>query len=142
MTAGLYSYFQSKPLDSSEFTEYSASYHHLISLQESIGWGHFLGGKIRVRVIYQSRREAKRNSVTNMHLLPTYFHPIPSHRSYRNQNTRPIPSAQPPLRPTRISDHYNHIPSCPSTIQRTILQNQILIRHFQQLPLTFPDAPT
>jgi hypothetical protein len=44
--------------------------------------------------------------------------------------------------PTRMPDHYNHIPSCPATILRTILQNQILIRHFQQLPLTFPDAPT
>jgi hypothetical protein len=37
MTAGLYSYFQSKPLDRSEFSEYSASYHNLISLHESIG---------------------------------------------------------------------------------------------------------
>jgi hypothetical protein len=46
MTAGLYSYFQSKALDRSEFSAYSASYHNLISLQESIGWGHFLCGKI------------------------------------------------------------------------------------------------
>jgi hypothetical protein len=249
MTAGLYSYFQSKRLNSSEFTEYSALYHHLISLQESIGWGHFLRGKISKEwanlqqdyvsrnspstkfdkekwlrliikplimdclilwsprneerqgvnlaskqskpatqacrdlraiyllsnkvlasdrdlfskplntfllddtysiqcwirlhkpIIYQSRREAKRNSVTNLRLLPTYYHPIPSHCSHRNQNTHPLPSAQPPLGPTRISDHYDHIPSRPATIPRTILQNQILIRHFQQLPLTFPDAP-
>jgi hypothetical protein len=46
MTAGLYSYFQSKPLNRSKFTEYSASYHNLISLQESMGWGFFLRGKI------------------------------------------------------------------------------------------------
>jgi hypothetical protein len=46
MTAGLYSYFQLKPLDRFEFSEYSASYHNLISLQELISWGHFLRGKI------------------------------------------------------------------------------------------------
>jgi hypothetical protein len=94
-------------------------------------------------IIYQSRREAKRNSATNVRLLPTYFHPIPSHRSHRHQNTRPLPSAKPPLRPTRMPDHYNHAPSRLSTIPRTITQNQILILgHFQQLPLTFSDAPT
>jgi hypothetical protein len=46
MTAGLCSYFQSKPLDCSEFEKYNATYHNLIRLQESIGWGHFLRGKI------------------------------------------------------------------------------------------------
>jgi hypothetical protein len=46
MTAGLCSYFQSKPLDCSEFEKYNAPYHNLIRLQESISWGHFLRGKI------------------------------------------------------------------------------------------------
>jgi hypothetical protein len=46
MMAGLYSYFQSKPLNRSKFSEYSALHHNLISLQESFGWGHFLHGKI------------------------------------------------------------------------------------------------
>jgi hypothetical protein len=229
MTAGLYSYFQSKPLDCSEFSEYSASYHNLISFQESIGWGHFLHGQISKEwsnlqqdyasrnspstkfdkekwllliikplimdcldlwtlrneerhvidsaskqsklasqarrdlraiyllsdevlapdrdlfsnpldtflladiysqfwirshkpIIYQSRREAKCNSATNVRPLPIYFHPIPSHRSHRNQNTCPLPSAHPPLCPTRMPDHYNHIPSRLTTIPQTIIQ--------------------
>lgn len=46
MTAGLYSYSQSKPFDFSEFKVYNAPYHNLILLQELIGWGHFLREKI------------------------------------------------------------------------------------------------
>jgi hypothetical protein len=46
MAAGLCSYFQSKPLDRSEFEEYNATYHNLITLQESIGWDHLLRGKL------------------------------------------------------------------------------------------------
>jgi hypothetical protein len=250
MTAGLCSYFQSKPLDCSEFEKYNATYHNLIRLQESISWGHFLRGKISKEwanlqqdyiyrtspgtkfdkdkwlsliikplimdcldlwtlrtaerhgnnyaskqqklanqvqrdlraiyqlqdkvlasdrdlfaapldtflfadtysiqcwirshkpIIYQSRREAKRHAVTNVRLLPTYFHPLPSRRTQRDQHTRPTPFTHPQLRSTRMSDHYNHVPSIPATIPRSILQNQILIRLFQQLLLTFPDAPT
>jgi hypothetical protein len=251
MTAGLCSYFQSKPLDCSEFEEYNATYHNLIRLQESIGWSHFLRGKISKEwannlqqdyiyrtskgtkfdkdkwlrliikplimdcldlwtlqnaerhgndsaskqqklanqaqrdlraiyqlqdevlvsdrdlfstpldtffladtysiqcwirshkpIIYQSCREAKRHAVTNIGLLPTYFHPLPSRRTQGDQHTRPTPFTHPQLRSTRMLDHYNHVPSIPATIPRSILQNQILIRHFQQLPLTFPDAPT
>jgi hypothetical protein len=93
-------------------------------------------------IIYQSCREAKRHAVTNVRLLLTYFHPLPSRRTQRDQHTRPTPFTHPQLRSTRMSDHYNYIPSIPATIPRSILQNQILIRHIQQLPLTFPDAPT
>jgi hypothetical protein len=46
MAAGLCSYFQSKPLDCSEFEEYNATYHNLILLHESIRWGYFLRGKM------------------------------------------------------------------------------------------------
>jgi hypothetical protein len=43
------------------------------------------------QIIYQSRREAKRHAVTNVHLLSTYFHPLPSRRTQRDQHTRPTP---------------------------------------------------
>jgi hypothetical protein len=52
MMAGLDSYFQAKPFDYSEFTEFDNSfypwrpYHGLIRHQEAIGWDHFLRGKL------------------------------------------------------------------------------------------------
>jgi hypothetical protein len=53
-------------------------------------------------IIYQSRREAKRHSVTNVRLLPTYFHPLPSRRTRQEKHTCPTRSTQPQLRSTRI----------------------------------------
>ncbi len=52
MMAGLDSYFQAKPFDYSEFTEFDNSFHPrrpyygLIRHQEAIGWDHFLRGKL------------------------------------------------------------------------------------------------
>jgi hypothetical protein len=52
MMAGLDSYFQAKPFDYSEFTEFDYSsrpqrpYYGLIRHQEAIGWDHFLQGKL------------------------------------------------------------------------------------------------
>ena len=52
MMAGLNSYFQAKPVDYSEFTEFDNSshprrpYYSLIQHQEAIGWDHFLHGKL------------------------------------------------------------------------------------------------
>jgi hypothetical protein len=45
------------------------------------------------------------------------------------------------LRSTRMPDQYHHTPSIPATIPKSNLQNQILIHHFQQLPLIFPNDP-
>jgi hypothetical protein len=51
--AGLDSYFQAKPFDYSEFTEFDMNssrprrqYYGLIRHQEAIGWDHFLRGKL------------------------------------------------------------------------------------------------
>jgi hypothetical protein len=249
MIAGIVSYFQSTTLDRSEFEHHGSSYINLIQLQDTIGWDHFLRGKLskewaslqqdyiyrtkpnskfdrakwlrqiikplilnchdlwtlrneerhghdsaskqqklaeQVRrdlraiysledevlasdrdlfstplddflaeptysiqcwlrshkpIIYHSRREARRRCVSEVRLLPTYFHPLPSRRTQRNPRNRPVTTVTPPLRITRISDHYANIPST-ATIPRSILQTRALVRHFQQLPLTFPDAPT
>jgi hypothetical protein len=52
MMAGLDSYFQAKPFDYSEFTEFDKSFHPrrpyygLIRHQEAIGWDHLLHGKL------------------------------------------------------------------------------------------------
>jgi hypothetical protein len=92
-------------------------------------------------IIYYSRRKARRQCVPEVRLLPTYFHPLPSRRTRRNPHNRPVSTVAPPLQITRISDHYTNIPST-VTIPRSILQTCALVRHFQQLPLTFPDAPT
>jgi hypothetical protein len=52
MLAGLQSYFLDRPLDHSEFSDFDTSYHplrpyySLIKDQESIGWDHFLRGKL------------------------------------------------------------------------------------------------
>jgi hypothetical protein len=92
-------------------------------------------------IIYHSRREARRRCVSEVRLLPTYFHPLPSRRTQQNPRNRLVPTATSPLRITRISDHYINIPST-VTIPRSILQIHVLVCHFQQLPLTFPDAPT
>jgi hypothetical protein len=52
MMAGLDSYFQAKPFDYSDFTEFDNSthprhpYYSLIGHQEAIGWDHFLHGKL------------------------------------------------------------------------------------------------
>jgi hypothetical protein len=52
MMAGLDSYFQAKPFNYSEFTEFNNSFHPrrpdygLIRHQEAIGWDHFLRGKL------------------------------------------------------------------------------------------------
>jgi hypothetical protein len=52
MMAGLDSYFQAKPFNYSEFTEFDKSFHprrpyySLIRHQEAIGWDHFLRGKL------------------------------------------------------------------------------------------------
>jgi hypothetical protein len=52
MMAGLQSYFLDRPLDYSEFSDFDATYRHrrpyytLPKHQESIGWDHFLRGKL------------------------------------------------------------------------------------------------
>jgi hypothetical protein len=46
MVAGLVSNFQSTPLDRSEFEQWGPSYLNLINLQDTIGWDHFLRGKL------------------------------------------------------------------------------------------------
>ncbi len=46
MIAGLVSYFQSITLDRSEFEQWGPSYLNLIQLQDTIGWDHFLRGKL------------------------------------------------------------------------------------------------
>jgi hypothetical protein len=46
MVVGLVSYFQSTPLDRSEFEQWGPSYLNLINLQDTIGWDHFLRGKL------------------------------------------------------------------------------------------------
>jgi hypothetical protein len=46
MVAGIVSYFQSTPLDRSEFEQWGPSYLNLIQLQDTIGWDHFLRGKL------------------------------------------------------------------------------------------------
>jgi hypothetical protein len=46
MVAGLVSYFQSTPLDRSEFEQWGPSYLNLINLQDTISWDFFLRGKL------------------------------------------------------------------------------------------------
>jgi hypothetical protein len=46
MVAGLVSYFQSTTLDRSKFEHCGPSYLNLTQLQDTIGWDHFLSGKL------------------------------------------------------------------------------------------------
>jgi hypothetical protein len=46
MVASLDSYFQSTSLDRSEFEHWGPSYLNVIQLQDTIGWDHFLRGKL------------------------------------------------------------------------------------------------
>jgi hypothetical protein len=93
-------------------------------------------------IILQSRREANRRCVSNVRLLPEYFHPL-QRRSIRRQYRTHPPSPPPVPCPTTtplISAHYSRLPFL--STRRSIPERQSRRRILVQLPLEFPDNPT
>ena len=93
-------------------------------------------------IIYRSRREARHRSISNLKLLPKYFHPLKSgkrKRKYYKSSPSPIPVYE----STRMSDHFHQVPQVSTPVARTDKQLIHIVRNFQQLPLIFGgDHPT
>jgi hypothetical protein len=92
--------------------------------------------------IQQSRQESKRRSTMKIKLLPSYFHPLKKGKRKRN-HFRSAPTPVPIYQSTRMGDHFQHVPSAPTSIPRSNKQLAHLVHNFQHLPLVFGgDHPT
>jgi hypothetical protein len=99
----------------------------------------------RKPIILYSRRAANRFNVSNVRLLPSYFHPL-ARRTRKTRKARPsAPTAVIPVPPgtvtPMISSHYSRVVA-PIAIRRLPPPSHSARRPLVQIPIEFPDNPT